>query len=74
MNLNGYQYWAFMTPVASSKTALETSRAIESRSIACAGLVTGGNANSRGMTDHSFASRNGIATSPTFVCRPCVAA
>ncbi len=22
------------------------------------------------MTDHSFASRNGIATSPTFVCRP----
>ena len=33
-------------------------------------VATGGNANSRGMTDHSLASRNGIATRPTLVCRP----
>ena len=74
MNLNGYQYCAFATPVASWNTALETSSAIDSRSIACAGLVTGGQANSRGITDHSLASRNGIAISPTFVCRPWLSA
>ena len=64
----------FITPVTNSNTALETSRAIASRSIACAGEVTGGHTNSRGMTDHSFASRNGIAISPTLTCRPWVIA
>ena len=64
----------FSTPVTNSNTALETSSAIESRSSPCAGLATGGQTNSFGMTDHSLASRNGIATRPTFVCRPWVSA
>ena len=71
---NAYQYCAFMIPVTNSNTALATSSAIDSRSIACAGDATGGQANRRGMTDHSFASRNGTATRPTFTCRPCVTA
>src|SRR3954451_20250204 len=64
----------FRTPVANSNTALETSSAIASRSTACAALATGGHANSRGITDPSFASSTGIAASPTLVCRPWVTA
>ena len=74
MNLNAYQYWMFSTPVTNWNTALATSRAIESRSIACAGEATGGHTNSRGITDHSFASRNGIAIRPTLTCSPWVIA
>ena len=61
-----------MIPVANSNTALETSSAIEARSIACAAEATGGHANSRGITDHSFASSSGTVTSPTLTCRLCV--
>ena len=60
--------------MASWNTELATSRAIDSRSIACAGLVTGGHTNNRGITDHSFASRNGITIRPTLVCRPWLSA
>ena len=59
-------------PVANSNTALETSSAIEPRSIACAADATGGHANSRGITDHSFASSSGTVTRPTLTCRPWV--
>src|ERR671922_772794 len=69
---NAYQYWAFRIPVANSNTALETSSVIPTRSTACAGLATGGHANRRGMTDHSFATRNGTAASPPVTCRPWV--
>ena len=61
-----------MIPVANSNTALETSSAIEPRSIACAGEATGGQANSRGITDHSFASNSGTAARPMLTCSPCV--
>jgi hypothetical protein len=64
----------FITPVTNSNTALATSSAIDSRSIAWAGDAIGGQANSRGMTDHSLASRNGIATRPTLTCSPWVIA
>ncbi len=74
MKWNAYQYCAFITPVTNWNTVLATSRAIESRSIACAGDATGGHSNSRGITDHSLASTNGIATSPTLTCSPCVSA
>jgi hypothetical protein len=71
---NAYQYWMFITPVTNSNTLLATSRATESRSTACAGEATGGQTNSFGITDQSFASRNGIATRPALTCRPCVTA
>ena len=64
----------FATPVANRKPVLATSSAIAARSIPSAGVRTGGHWNSRGMTDHSFASSTGIATSPAFTCRPCVSA
>ncbi len=72
--MNAYQYWMFSTPVTNWNTVLDTSSAIESRSIACAGEATGGHTNSRGITDHSLASTNGIATSPTLTCSPWVMA
>ena len=34
--------------------------------------ATGGHANSRGITDHSFASSSGTVTRPTLTCRPWV--
>ena len=37
-----------------------------------AGVGAGGHANSRGITDQSFASRTGTATSPPVTCTPCV--
>ena len=74
MKWNAYQYCTFMIPVTNWNTALATSSAIDSRSIACVGDVTGGQANSRGITDHSFASSSGTATSPTFTCRPWLSA
>ena len=61
-------------PVANRKIVLATSRPIVARSIACAALVTGGQANSRGITDQSFASSHGTATSPTLTCRPWLSA
>ena len=40
------------------------------RSSAFTGPVTGGQANRRGMTDHSFASSSGTMMIPTVTCRP----
>ena len=61
-------------PVTNSNSAPPTSRASESRSRACAGLRTGGHSNSRGITDHSFASSTGNSASPIETCRPWVSA
>jgi hypothetical protein len=69
-----YQYWMFAIPVANRNPVLETSSAIASRSIPSAGVRTGGHWNSRGITDHSFASSTGSATSPTFTWSPWVSA
>ena len=61
-------------PVANSNSALPTSSATLRRSIAWAGERTGGNWNSRGMTDHSLASTTGTSARPSITCVPCVAA
>jgi hypothetical protein len=60
--------------VANKKTALDTSSAIATRSIASAGDATGGQANKRGITDQSLASSSGMAASPTLTWRPWVTA
>ena len=62
------------TPVANSNSPEPTSSRTASRSIDCAGLPTGGHANSRGITDQSFASSTGIAISPTVMCAPWLSA
>ena len=62
----------FAIPVANRKNVLDTSSAIDTRSMATAGVGAGGQANSRGITDHSFASRTGTAISPPVTCTPCV--
>jgi hypothetical protein len=69
-----YQYWMFAIPVANRKIVLATSSAIDARSIACAGVRAGGQTNSRGITDHSFASSTGTAASPPLTCTPWVSA
>ena len=69
-----YQYWMLATPVASRKPVLATSSAIDARSIPSAGVRTGGHWNSRGITDHSFASTTGIVTRPRLTWIPCVTA
>ena len=71
---NGYQFAMFATPVASSNPAEATSSATIPRSIAWAGAATGGHANSRGITDHSFTISTGIAASPRLTWSPCVTA
>ena len=60
--------------MANSNSTLPTSSSSDSRSTAIAGLRSGGQANSRGMTDQSFASSTGTATIPTLTCRPWVSA
>ena len=57
-------------PVTNSNSAPPTSRASDSRSSAWAGLRTGGHSNSRGMTDHSLASRTGNSARPTVDVQP----
>ena len=58
--------------MASWKIVEDTSSAIDSRSSAWAGVLNGGSANSRGMTDHSFAITIGMTARPIVTCRPCV--
>ena len=57
-------------PVANSKIAPPTSPTSDRRSIACAGLRSGGQVNSRGATDHSLARSSGTATIPTVTWIP----
>ena len=49
---------------------LPTSSSRLSRSSACAGLLTGGQANSLGATDQSLASTRGIRAMPSRTCVP----
>ncbi len=53
---------------------LATSSATVSRSKPSDALRTGGHANSRGITDQSFASTTGITASPTLTCSPWLSA
>ena len=62
----------FISPVTISNRIPPTSISSVARSNACAGDFTGGQANSRGITDHSLASTTGTRTSPRPTCRPWV--
>jgi len=62
----------FISPVTISNRIPPTSISSVARSNACAGDFTGGQANRRGITDHSLASTTGTRTSPRPTCTPWV--
>ena len=59
-------------PVANRKIVLATSSADREPLDASAGERAGGQANSRGITDQSLASRTRDGDSPPLTCTPCV--
>jgi len=62
----------FSTPVTISNRMPPTSISREIRSITWATDRAGGQANNRGMTDHSLPSTTGMMINPSPTCRPWV--